>query len=125
MPQVPLVQVVAATLSAHCFAQLVPHEPQFIGSVPRLASQPSVRLSPLQSAKPVTQVPLHMPRLQAGEMLLVEQVIAQPPQFIGSVLVLVSQPLASLGSMSQLPKPEAQVSTAQTPPRHFDDACGK
>jgi hypothetical protein len=47
-------------------AQDVPQAPQFPGSVFRFVSQPSVRLLPLQSAKPLAHAPVQTPPEQVG-----------------------------------------------------------
>src|SRR5437762_3128532 len=66
----PAAQVgVEMLLLEHTLAQ----PPQLLASLLMLTAQPSVSLFPLQSAKPVPQVPLHTPAAQVGEvMLLVE-----------------------------------------------------
>src|SRR6185295_18722778 len=79
------------------------------GSVLVLTSQPFVRLSPSQSAKPATQVPSQLPEPQVRvAMPVLEQDWLQPPQWPGSVFVLRSQPVVCLLA-SQSAKPAAQV----------------
>src|SRR5579883_1685379 len=66
--------------------------PQCAGSVLRFTSQPSTCLLPLQSAKPGLQAPAHTPLTHTTvAMLLPEQTTPQPPQLLGSLLVLISQ----------------------------------
>jgi len=48
------------------------HPPQWFGSVLTLISQPSVSLSPLQSAYPLLQAPTHCPAAHTREMLFPE-----------------------------------------------------
>src|SRR5438876_463833 len=76
--------------------QLLGQAPQWLGSVRVLVSQPSPRRLPLQSAKPLVQLPEQLPPVQAAVMLTVEQPMPQPPQLAGSVLRLTSQPSFSL-----------------------------
>ena len=60
-------------------------------------SQPSARLSPLQSAKPLVQTPdSQPPATQLAAMLAVEQGVAHPPQCAASVSRLDSQPSTCL-----------------------------
>ncbi len=90
--------------------------PQCAGSESISTSQPSVRLSPLQSAKPGSQAPLQTPALQEGVTWLAEQDVAQPPQCVGSELVFVSQPSVRM-SLLQSAKPKIGLQVAlQTPP---------
>ncbi len=80
----------------------VPHEPQF-ESVFRFVSQP-FEYKPSQSAKPVLhEATTHVPPPQAGVPLATKQVMPQPPQWLMSLVVVVSQPLAVLPSQSPLP----------------------
>ncbi len=88
--------------------QDVAQAPQLLGSELRSVSQPSVRLSPLQSAKPGAQVPLQTPALQDGVTWLAEQTVAQPPQLLGSELTLTSQPSVRLSPL-QSAKPGTQA----------------
>jgi len=79
--------------------QALPHAPQWLGLVIRLASHPLVRLLVSQSAKPAEQVPVHWPLVQAGVTLLVLQEAPQPPQFEKLWLVLTSQPSTRLSAL--------------------------
>src|SRR6478752_6534816 len=88
----PVLQVPSQTppeqLGVRCeVEQDLPHWPQLAASVSRLASQPSLRLSRLQSAKLALQAPLQ-PLLQVRvTMLFDEQMLLQPRQLSGSVAV--------------------------------------
>ncbi len=89
--------------------QTAPHAPQLFSSAVVAVSQPLVRLSPSQSAKPTLQVPVQVPPAQAATMLLREQAIpTQPPQVATEVLVSTSQPLLCR-LPSQLARPTEQV----------------
>src|SRR5262245_60631208 len=79
-------------------------------------SQPSVRLSLLQSPKPTLHVPLHTPPAHDAAMLFAEQPWLQPPQFAVLVEMLVSHPSASLFEL-QSAYPWAQA-PLQTFPEH-------
>src|SRR5262245_33633238 len=90
--------------------------PQLFGSVARPVSQPSVRLSPLQSPKPLAQEPLQVPAVQLGVTWFELHEAPQLPQLLESADTLVSQPSARLSAL-QSPKPLAhepsQVPTEQ------------
>jgi hypothetical protein len=89
--------------------QTLPHTPQWVALLMVLISQPSVRLSLLQSAKPALQLPLQLPPTHVAVMLLVEQAIPeQPPHCTTEVLVSTSQPLP-WRLPSQLARPAEQV----------------
>ena len=89
--------------------------PQWLVLVLTLTSQPSVCLLLLQSPKPMAQAPLHTPGAEQVRIgtFRVEQATAQPPQFVGSVKRLVSQPSVSL-LLLQSAKPTLQP-PLQTP----------
>jgi len=101
--------------------QTIPQLPQLLGSLPRLARQPAG--PPPSTVPPSTGVPpqsvqpaLHEPTAQtpathAAVALGTTHWPPQAPQFMGSVPVLVSQPLASLPS--QLLNPVLQLPSAQ------------
>ena len=84
--------------------QSFPHVPQFVALTSVSTSQPSVRMSPLQSA----QLPVHAYWQLASEhpvavvLLggLTLQSVAQSPQCAGSVLRSASQPLLPSASQS-------------------------
>jgi hypothetical protein len=95
--------------------QTVPQAPQSLGSTSRLASQPLAGL-PSQSAKPRLQVAMHVPPVQVEVALGEEQTVPQAPQWLGSLAVLVSQPLAGLPSQSV--KPTLQVASWHWPAVH-------
>ena len=91
--------------------------PQFIGSLRTETSQPSPRRSALQSLHPATQVPVHMPPLQAAPLTFMpEQRCRQPPQLPTSVSGLTSQPSLALSPL-QSRKPGRHGLT-HTPPWH-------
>jgi hypothetical protein len=93
--------------------QTWPQAPQLLTSVSNEVSQPSWRRLPLQSAKPVWQVPPHEPCVHVGVVTWFrEQMTPQAPQLFGSVLTFVSQPFAS--RLSQLAKPATQLAMVQT-----------
>jgi hypothetical protein len=72
---------------------VVPHPPQLLGSALRLTSHPLFCLLPSQSWKPVAQVPLQTLELHVGVgMLLGEHVVPHPPQLLGLLVGLTSQP---------------------------------
>jgi hypothetical protein len=76
--------------------QIVPHAPQFLGSVLVLTSQPSAGL-PLQFAKPLLQMSWQIPLVHDAEAALLEpQTFPHAPQLLTLVLMLVSQPSAGL-----------------------------
>jgi len=75
--------------------QVTPQAPQ-LPSTSRRCSQP-VALDPSQLPQPGSQVIPHDPLEHAGvECCLVGHTDPHPPQFIGSVRVLTSQPSARL-----------------------------
>ena len=79
----------------------VPHDPQWAGSVLRLASQP-LPAAPSQSSYPASQENPHTPPAQWPEAFGgVVHALPQEPQFCAEPDVEVSQPLA--GFESQLP----------------------
>lgn len=57
-----------------------------------------------------------------ARQILAEQTLPQPPQFIGSFSMSVSQPSAGLPSQSA--KPALQATMVQTPDEHVADAFG-
>src|SRR5437867_1634570 len=76
-------------------------------------SHPSLRRSPLQSAKPMAQVALQIPPAQlAATTFWFEQAALQPPQLAASIAIAASQPLAASPSQSAN-APSGQVT------RHF------
>jgi hypothetical protein len=89
-------------------AQARPQPPQLALELLRSLSQPSLRLSLLQSPKPPAHRPLQLPPLHEGVMLAVEQAMPQPPQWLGFRLVLVSQPTVLGGVVLQSPRPATQ-----------------
>src|SRR5579871_1300312 len=102
--------------------QRLPQLPQWLGSMLVLTSQP-LATTPSQSAKPALQLPiLHTPPTHAGVPLGTTQTVLQPPQWFGSLLVLVSQP--SVGLLSQSEKPGLQLPILHTPPAHAGVALG-
>ncbi len=111
MPQAPAAQVAVPLAALHAR----PQAPQLAGVTRRSTSQPLAGL-PSQSPKPVLQAAtVHRPQPHAATALGRLQAPPQRPQCAVAVLVLVSQPLATLPSQS--PKPAAQV-IAQAPARH-------
>ena len=86
-----------ALASEHVVAQL----PQWVGSVIRLASQPSLVVV-LQLAKPLEQLtsPQELPAHEA-DAFASAQAAPHTPQFCMLVVKLISQPLAT--ELSQLP----------------------
>jgi hypothetical protein len=76
--------------------QVPAHEPQCVGSLLVLASQPSSvepGIGPLQSAKGAVHVWVHRPAAQLRALLfMMEHASPQPPQWAASVAVSVSQP---------------------------------
>jgi hypothetical protein len=110
MPHTPEVQLAVPFAALHG----VPHPPQWLTLVLKLASQPLVRASPSQLPKPDVQVMPQAPPEQVAVPLVELQPPPQLPQFATLVLVLTSQPLVR-ALLSQLPKPELQV-IAQFPP---------
>jgi hypothetical protein len=94
--------------------QEVAQEPQCAVSVAMLTSQPSAYVE-LQSSWSAS----HEATVQALEAhpavpLATVQVVLQPPQCAGSLVVLISQPLVCL-LLSQLSKPVSQVPTHTLP----------
>jgi hypothetical protein len=110
MVQLPPAQALVALLSRH----VLPHAPQWAASLARLTSQPSVAL-PLQSAKPERHAAtVQRPAKQAPAALPGAHTLPHAPQWLASVRVSTSQPLAGLPSQSA--KPSLQRATAQRPP---------
>ena len=70
----------------------------------------------LQSAKPAVHAPLQTPPVHCAVTLLVEQTEPQPPQLLVELVVLISQPSASL-LLLQSAKPAVHA-PLQTPPVH-------
>src|SRR5438552_15915497 len=99
--------------------QVVPQAPQLVLLVIASVSHPSVSLLPSQSMKPASQAPLHTPEMQLGcEMWLKEQTTPQPPQLVGAVITLVSQPSTQV--LLQFAKPGLQPQTrSQIPTTHW------
>jgi hypothetical protein len=92
--------------------QTLPQVPQLFGSCWVLASQPSAAI-PLQSVKPVAQVPMvQTPLVHAGVLLFDGHVAPHALQFIGSFDTLKLQPVVLL---SQFLKPMAQVPMVHAP----------
>src|SRR5215510_6250308 len=83
-----------------CSPQLWPQEPQWLMSIFKYTSQPLSTLSS-QLANPAAHVILQVEPTQLGCPFTELHALLHAPQFQGSVLVLVSQPL--LGSPSQSP----------------------
>ena len=75
--------------------QATPQAPQLVRVVSGV-SQPSVRRLPLQSPKPVSQVPLQALAAQLGVRWLVEHAMPHPPQWSGSMVVRTSHPSTCL-----------------------------
>jgi hypothetical protein len=101
MPQVADVHVAVPFVALHALMQA----PQCAGSVVRFTSQPST-FETLQSAKPSVQAISHTPALQLGAPFVALQATTQAPQWVGSLLRLISQPFEALPSQS--PYPELQ-----------------
>jgi len=112
LARVQVLPVHAAAALAN--VQAWPPPPQLLGSVEVLVSQPLATL-PSQLAKPGVQLATaQVPPVQAAvPLLMAPQAKPQVPQLLGSVAVLVSQPLAALPS--QLAKPALQLATWQEP----------
>ena len=105
----PLAQAAVPLLELQILAQA----PQFAASVVSRASHPLEYLVS-QSAKPALQpATVQAEFRQAGVPLAATQVVPHVPQLAGSLVVVASQPLATLPS--QLPKPAAQA-IVHTPP---------
>ena|SRR5664280_2434493 len=95
-PQTPAVQ----TGVPPAVGQTWPQVRQLLISELRLISQPLAAL-PSQLPKPALQVPIaQVPLLQVAEAFVYAQTVLQPLQCAGSVLRLISQPLAE--ALSQL-----------------------
>jgi hypothetical protein len=99
----------------------LPHAPQLALLALRSASQPLAAL-PSQSPKPALHATPQAPLAHAGPALGTWQRFTHAPQRWGSLLRLVSQPLA--GSPSQSPHPCRQVK-AQRAPAHAALALGR
>jgi hypothetical protein len=115
-PQVLAAQAATAPTGGGGHTAVGPvHAPQWLMSpIAVFTSQPFAGL-PSQSAKPVLQVPrMHTPPAQVAPALANWQRLPQTPQFITSVEVVVSQPLAEL--LSQLPKPSRQLASVHALP---------
>lgn len=84
-PQLPPVQLAPA-------AQTLVHAPQWVVSLCRLISQPSVTLL-LQLAKPPLHDTTQTPATQLGVLFTVLHACPQLPQLSGSVIVLTHAPL--------------------------------
>src|SRR5690348_4000615 len=83
----------------------MPHTPQLLLSLDRSTSQPFFWRSMSQSPKPIVHVPLHTPSVHAElSTFWPEHTTPQPPQLLGLVSVLISQPSAS-SFMLQSAKP--------------------
>jgi hypothetical protein len=96
---------------------LLPHIPQLLGSVSRIASHP-LTASASQFAKPALHWPtLHAPAWHWPMALGAVQIVSHAPQLLLSVAVLVSQPFAEFPSQSL--NPVAHVSNAQPCAVHF------
>jgi hypothetical protein len=97
--------------------QLRPHAPQFIVLLRVFTSHPSLVMR-LQSAKPGRHIPIpHAPIAQPGVLLgSIPHTREQPPQLLTSLLVLTSQPLASL--LSQFSKLGEHRPTLHIPATH-------
>jgi hypothetical protein len=107
--------------------QAWPQPPQFARLVEVSTSQPSPAL-PLQSARPVGQVPRAVPQVAMVHTgtrpgVVVLHTLPQVRQLLTAVLRLVSQPFSAMPS--QLPKPELQVPSAQRPLAQVAVALGK
>ena len=106
LPQ-PALQVIPHVLAPQVAVPLVPlharpHDPQFVGLVVTLVSQPSVKM-PLQLAKPGLQVIPQVLALQVAVPLLPLHARPHDPQFVGLVVTLVSQPLEVTPSQFENP----------------------
>jgi hypothetical protein len=96
MPQFPFVQDGLPLTDEH----ILPQAPQLLTSLVVLISQPLLGL-PLQLANGKGQNRPQVPKLQTGELFWPEgQVCPQPPQLLGLVRTLTSQPLLGLPSQS-------------------------
>ena len=107
--------------AVHCCVTLLveqttPQPPQLLTFAAVLTSQPSVRLLPLQSAKPAVHAPLQTPPPHCAATLLLEQVAPQPPQLFASPFTLTSQPSTCLLPL-QSAKPAVHA-PLQTPAVH-------
>jgi hypothetical protein len=100
----------------------LPQAPQLFGSTLGSDSQPFVATPSQSTQSPVHMDTVHMPATQPATALGTEQGAPQAPQFIGSVAVSVSQPLAS--SPSQFLKPVLQLPSAQMPAAQAAVALG-
>jgi len=93
--------------------QRAPQRPQLEASLRVSTSQPFSGLMS-QSAKPSSQVKPHTPAAQLGRVWAgVGHALPHVPQFMMSVMVSISQPLATV--MSQSRKAPVQVPTAHVP----------
>jgi hypothetical protein len=98
----------------------VPQTPQFIGSLWTFASQPFPGL-PSQSVQPESQfATVHAPAAQPAVACGTVQMLPHAPQFIGSVPVWTSHPLAMLPS--QLLKPVWQLPSVHMALTHVASA---
>src|SRR5690348_6195902 len=92
------------------FGQALPQVPQLFLFVLRLVSQPFVSLSPSQSAKPSSQVPVQTPAVQVRVVMwLPLQRALQAPQLFGLVLRSTHTP-----SQRVLGEAQPQVPLTQT-----------
>ncbi len=108
IPHAPLEHdTVAAWVSVVQFTRLPQSVPQVVVAF-RFVSQPLVRLSVSQSAKPELHVPVHAPPEHARVMLLVEHAMPQAPHAVAVVFVSVSQPSVWRFAL-QFARPAAQV----------------
>jgi hypothetical protein len=105
--QVPVVHETAVLPVTAPVLQAVPQVPQLLAVFS--ASQP-LRALPSHWPKPVAQVMLHIPPMQAGVPPVEEQAIPQPPQWL-TLLLVVTQPAPAV---EQSVVPPEQPAT-QTP----------
>jgi hypothetical protein len=117
----------AHTRPAHVAVALVgaharPHIPQFDSSL-SVDSQPSASTR-LQSAKPAVQRNPHAEDVHAGvELGRVVHATPHAPQWIGLVVVLISQP--SIAMPLQLPQPGSHAPKRHVPLSQLEDARGR
>ncbi|RYZ61054.1 MAG: hypothetical protein EOP08_13995 [Proteobacteria bacterium] len=95
-------------------AQVVPHAPQFVGPVLKFVSQPLTAISS-QFPKPAAHArSVHEPATQPATPLTgVGHLLPHPPQWLGSMSRLISQP--SIELELQLPYPPAQNEISHCP----------
>lgn len=98
--------VVATCDGSGAAAQLLPQPPQCAFVLVVLVSQPLVSV-PSQLPHPELQLMPQALEVQVGVPFVELHALLQPPQCVGFVAVLISQPFDAL--LSQLPKPALHV----------------